>query len=107
MIPGLRCKTHGEVTRIKDRSIPCRAKLTAPHLVVIRTLELRSCGDHSQYPFAIYIHYPTSYNKGYFYICIIQDTQCCRLPVIISETSGFQFSTLIQEVSGIEGETIK
>ena len=42
------CKKHGELAKVKDRFIPSRAKLTTPHQVVVKTIELRAAGNHSK-----------------------------------------------------------
>ena len=40
------CKKHGELAKVKDRFIPSRAKLTTPHQLVVKTIELRAAGNH-------------------------------------------------------------
>ncbi len=42
------CKKHGELAKVKDRLIPSRAKLTTPHQVTVKTIELRAGGDHGK-----------------------------------------------------------
>ncbi len=42
------CKKHGELIKVKDRLIPSRAKLTTPHQVTVKTIELRAGGDHGK-----------------------------------------------------------
>ena len=42
------CRQHGELTKVKDRVIPSRAKLTAPHHVSIKVIELRAGGKNGE-----------------------------------------------------------
>ncbi|XP_069463727.1 zinc finger protein PLAGL1 isoform X2 [Ambystoma mexicanum] len=39
------CKLHGPLIRVKDRVIPSRARLTLPHYLTLRLLEMRA-GNH-------------------------------------------------------------
>uniref|UniRef100_UPI00398E911E zinc finger protein PLAGL1-like isoform X2 n=1 Tax=Pristiophorus japonicus TaxID=55135 RepID=UPI00398E911E len=40
-VPG-ECRIHGPLIKVKDRAIPSRARLTLPHYLVLRVLEMRA-----------------------------------------------------------------
>ena len=45
------CEEHGELFKVKDRVIPSRARLTLPHLLGVKLLELRAGGKHGKLVF--------------------------------------------------------
>ena len=39
---------HGPLTSVRDRHIPSRAKLTTPHFLSVKTIELRAGEDNGE-----------------------------------------------------------